>query len=547
MLALSRRSALICGAAAFAAAPSAAGVFLLDGEFAHGVASGDPDQDSVIIWTRITPLTSAPGGRVKWEVANDEAFREIVAAGEILSGPARDWTAKAVARGLAPGRTYYYRFNAKNASSPVGRTKTLPQGGVDRARFAVVSCSNYAAGFFNVYDLIACEEEIDAVIHLGDYIYEYGGERGAAIGRSHEPPWEVVTLSDYRRRHAQYKADAASRAMHARHPLIAIWDDHEVADNSWKGGANNHDSASEGDWDARRRAALQAYYEWMPVREPDGAPEAFFRHFAYGDLLTLAAFETRLMARDRQIAYSDMRALKTREEVEAFRAEILWDESRNMLGSAQLDYFDRVWSEADARGTTWRIVANQVLMGKVRTPDLTKRFTEEDIADMERTWRSARSFVEFSANRLIIAPDSWDGYPAARERLYDRVRESGGGLIVLTGDTHAWWANDLTDHRGQSMGVELGVHSVSSGAAFARDSYGGKGAEYARLLAQDNDDVRFVSGENHGYIDLHVERDGATAVFRGVDTVQSPAYQSLIHAQFEIERAEGIPAFANVL
>ena len=547
MLTLSRRSVLIVGAAAIAATPAIAGAALLDGEFAHGVASGDPDQQSVVIWTRVTPLTSAPGGRVKWEVANDEAFREIVAAGEMVSGPARDWTVKAIARGLAPGRTYYYRFHAKNAASPVGRTKTLPQGAVDMARFAVVSCSSYAAGFFNVYDLIAREEEIDAVIHLGDYIYEYGGERGAAIGRRHEPPWDIVTLSDYRRRHAQYKTDPSSRAMHARHPLIAIWDDHEVADNSWKGGANNHDIASDGDWDVRRRAALQAYYEWMPVREPDGAPEAFFRHFAYGDLLTLAAFETRLMARDRQIAYGDMRALKTPEEVEAFRTGMLWDESRNRLGAAQLDYFERVWREADDRGTKWRVVANQILMAKVNTPDLTRRFTEEDIADMERTWRSARSFVEFSANGLMIAPDSWDGYPAARERLYDRVRKSEGGLIVLTGDTHAWWANDLTDQHGQHMGVELGVHAVSAGAAFSRESYGGKGAEYARFLTEENDDVRFVSGESNGFIDLRIERDGATAVYRGVDTVESEDYQSLVRAQFEITRLDGIPEFAKAV
>ncbi len=525
------------------------------GIFAHGVASGDPQSDSVVIWTRITPPPNARLAiplTVVWESAADEGFTDMRGKGEAQTGPSRDWTVKTLLRDLTPGETYYYRFRIGDEYSPVGRTKTLPVGALDRARFAAISCSNYPFGHFNVYDLIARQDGLDAVLHLGDYIYEYGpdgygGETGARLGREHEPARETVTLDDYRRRHGQYKSDPASQAMHAAHPLIPIWDDHETSNNSWKNGAENHQPETEGEWNARKRAALQAYYEWMPVREPASAPEAFFRSYAYGDLLTLAAIETRLMARARQFEYSDViPTLETPEDVDRFKNQILWDETRDMLGAAQIDYLDRTMRQSVAAGQPWRLIANQIIMANVTAPDLTRYVTEEDIVSLEQQWSQARAFVKSSALGLPANLDAWDGYPAARERFYNMIKTAGAeGMIVVTGDTHTWWANDLVARDGAHMGVELGVNSVTSPSPFRPEFLGGKGKQYALLTNRDNKDVRYLSGEHHGFIDLHVERDSARAAFMAVDTIESRNYNAFEKAGFDIARTQGGAAFKD--
>ena len=440
-----------------------------------------------------------------------------------------DWTAKAAPAGLAPGRTYHYRFRAGDAVSPTGRAKTLPDGPLAEARFAVVSCSNYPFGHFNVYDQIARRDDLDAVLHLGDYIYEYGpdgygGESGARLGRPHDPPHEIVSLADYRRRHAQYKADPASRAMHAAHCLIAIWDDHETADNSWAEGANNHDPATEGEWAARKRAALQAYYEWMPIRDPEPGRlrESIFRSFSFGDLLTLAALETRLLARGAQLNFNDFGpSLRTPQDVAAFKRDVLWDRGRNMLGDEQLAYLEGVFRASVAKGQPWRLLANQIIMAQVTAPDLSPHVDEAGIQELEKSWDQARAFVEASKLGLPTNLDAWDGYPAARERFYEVAARTGAkeGLIVVTGDTHTWWANDLRRQDGTPMGVELGVHSVTSPSPYRKAFLGGKGAEYALLTNQENKAVRYLSGEDHGYIDLKIARDRAEAKFLAVDTV----------------------------
>ena len=552
-------TALATGAASCASSPKLTPYVAVSestgGLFAHGVASGDPDATSVVIWTRVSPASDTPAGatmNVVWETAIDEAFTEIRGAGEAVTGASRDWTVKILLGDMAPGATYYYRFRVGDNTSPVGRAKTLPAGAVERARFAVVSCSNYPFGYFNVYDLIARHDDLDVVIHLGDYLYEYsregyGGEAGARLGREHLPAHEIVSLTDYRTRHAQYKADPSSQAMHAKHSMIAIWDDHETANNSWKDGAQNHDPATEGDWETRRRAALQAYYEWMPVREPSLAPEAFFRSFSFGDLLTVAAIETRLMARARQFEYSDViPTLETPADIERFKNEILWDETREMLGAAQLDYLDRTFRTSIGAGQPWRLLANQIIMAKVTAPDLTEYVTEEDIISLEQQWDQARPFVKSSALGLPANFDAWDGYPAARERFYQMAKEAGeDGLIVVTGDTHTWWANDLTTRDGAQMGVELGVNSITSPSPYRSEFLGGKGAEYALLTNRDNKDVRYLSGESHGYIDLTITHDGARAEFIGVDTIESRNYNGFTKVAFDIEKKDGAAEFSD--
>ncbi|WP_425410956.1 alkaline phosphatase D family protein [Hyphococcus sp.] len=560
---ITRRGALLSGlavgASSCASAPKMTPYTAVsegaEGIFAYGVASGDPGPDSVIIWTHVSPPVGAriaAPAQIVWETASDEAFTTLLAKGEAETGPSRGWTVKVLLQGLQPGSTYYYRFRYGDAYSRVGRTRTLPAGAVEAARFAVVSCSNYPFGFFNVYDLISREDDLDAVIHLGDYIYEYstdgyGGEAGAALGRNHQPAHEIITLADYRQRHAQYKQDPSSQAMHARHPIIPIWDDHETSNNSWKDGAENHEPETEGDWNARRRAALQAYYEWMPVREPEMAPEAFFRSFSYGDLLTIAAIETRLMSRARQFEYSEIiPALKTPEDIERFKRDILWDQTREMLGDAQMDYLDRTFRNAGAGGQPWRLIANQIIMAKVTAPDLNPHVTEDDIVALEQQWNQARAFIKSSALGLPTNLDAWDGYPAARERFYDLARNAGdSGMIVVTGDTHTWWANDLKDRNGAQMGVELGTHSVTSPSPYRKEFLGGKGAEYALLTNRDNEDVRYLSGENHGFIHLTLTRDAARAEFRAVDSIETGAYNGFTKAAFEIAKKDGAAVFSD--
>ncbi|MEO0398199.1 MAG: alkaline phosphatase D family protein [Pseudomonadota bacterium] len=526
------------------------------GAFQHGVASGDPGPRSLVLWTRVTPAQSGAAGVIEaeWEIARDANFTDVAKKGVALTGPSRDWTVKVLVDDLTPGAQYFYRFRSGDAVSPTGKTRTLPQGALDAARFAVVSCANYAFGFFNAYDQIARREDFDAVIHLGDYLYEYGqdkygGDVGARIGRNHAPAHETISLTDYRQRHAQYKTDPSCQAMHAAHPMIAIWDDHETSNNSWKDGAENHQKETEGDWNARRRAALQAYYEWMPVRDPaPGRPaEGLFRAYAYGDLLTLTALETRLMARSRQFEYSEVvPTLKTQADIDAFRDRVLWDESREMLGQAQRDYMETTLRKASGANHPWRLIANQIIMTEVIAPDLTPHVSEEDILELEKDWDQARPFVEFSALGLPVNLDAWDGYPAARERFYQLLQETKSeGVIVVTGDTHTWWANDLSNRAGDAMGVELGVASVTSPSPYRPEFLGGKGAEYALLTNRDNKAVRYLSGESHGYIDLAVGRETAEARYMAVDTIESRAYNAYEQAAFTIAKKDGTAAFKD--
>ena len=523
--------------------------------FAHGVASGDPAPDSVVLWTRVS--TSEPVA-LTWEMSGDEAFSSITVSGEVEARAESDFTAKVVASGLAPGARYYYRFRVGDAISPIGRTRTLPTGAIEAARFGVISCSNFPFGHFNVYDLVARDEDLDAVIHVGDYIYEYGaseGEYGASEGarlnRPHDPPHELTSLDDYRRRHAQYKSDPCLQAAHAAHPFIVVWDDHEVANDTWSGGAENHDPRTEGDWSARKRAALQAYYEWMPIREPDLARprEAIFRSFSYGDLLTVAAIETRLTARSESFEYNVIvPTLTSPEAIARFRDEILWSKDRELLGAAQIDYLRGALKSSMDKGQAWRLIANQVIMAKVTAPNLEPHLTEGDLAELEAQWDQARAFVKFSTLGLPTNLDAWDGYPAARERFYDVVRETSGadGLLVVTGDTHTWWANDLVAKDGAHVGVELGCHSVTSPSPYRKEFLGGKGAEYALLTGQDNEDVRYISGEDHGYIALTVARDEVDARFVAVSTIESPHYDAFEKAGFTIRKSGGKAQFAGV-
>ena len=279
--------------------------------FIHGVASGDPRADRVILWTRVeAPPGSTP--EVAWEISSDERFHRIEARGTLATGAARDYTVKIDAQGLHPGRTYYYRFSARGERSPIGRTRTPRAGSVRHLRLAIASCANLPFGYFNVYRRIAERADLDGVLHLGDYLYEYQNGRygnGTALDRIPEPDREVVTLDDYRHRHAQYKRDPDLQEAHRQHPFITVWDDHEFANNTWRDGAENHNpDRGEGEWAARRAAAVQAYLEWMPIREDLATRRPrIYRSFAFGDLADLIMLDTRLLDRDEQAPSRDAR------------------------------------------------------------------------------------------------------------------------------------------------------------------------------------------------------------------------------------------------
>ena len=511
------------------------------GAFSHGVASGDPLSDAVILWTRVTPDNPTDGPlEVIWEMANGADFANIVQSGAFETGPARNWTVKIDVTGLTAGTEYFYRFSTGEAVSPTGRTRTLPDGAIDSLRFAVVSCANWQDGFFNAYDHIARQDDYDALLHLGDYLYEYGAEQVIGserekMGRLHEPRHEIVSLADYRLRHAQYRTDPSLQAATAKMPLIAIWDDHESSNDSWRDGAENHQT-EDGDWIARKEAALRAYYEWMPVRDPQPgrAREALYRSFEFGDLLTLTAVETRLLARGEPIIIDDYFDMLRAEGADRFKAEILNDPNRAMLGDDQIKYITDTLAASKAAGKPWRMLANQVVIGRVNTPDMTPHVDEAAIQAIEPVWDGVRDFVELSKYGLPLYPDSWDGYPVARDRFYDSLDAAGvEDVLVVTGDAHEFWVNDLTKADGTRMGVEIGTTSVSSDTIGS--FLGEAAADYALLMTQTNPDVRYYNAVHNGYTDLEITRKEVVAHLVAVDNVTSPEYGAFEVATFAIQ------------
>jgi len=437
-----------------------------DPHFEHGVASGDPLQDRVILWTRVTPQAGWQGSLpVRWTIALDPELNQEVANGIVATSPEHDYTVKVDAAGLQPGRTYYYRFRVGAAVSPVGRTRTLPGPDARQVRLAAFCCSNYPAGFFNVYADAARRDDLDAVLHLGDYIYEYGqGGYGtghaAELGRMPQPTAELMSLEDYRARYAQYRQDPALQALHAAVPFITVWDDHEFTDDTWRGGAPGHDD-SKLPFADRRIAAARAYFEWLPIRQPDPLePLRIYRSFEFGRVLSLHMLDTRVIGRDRQVDsdnYTDF---------DAYLAD-LNDPSRQMLGRDQLAWLD---AQVAASGARWQVLGQQVLMGRMEHAECVVKgeFSMEELQTLRELQRAVPERLTAAQNAALAArtlpyyDDSWDGYPAERERVFDLMRGRGKNLVVLSGDSHNAWASELFDAQGRRVGVEFAAPSVSS-------------------------------------------------------------------------------------
>ena len=503
----------------------------LNETFLHGVASGDPLTDRVIIWTRVSNQDKKKV-KVRWRVARDPDFRKLVARGRVTTGPDRDYTVKVDVDGLDAGTEYYYRFDAGGDSSTVGRTKTLPEGNVDTARFAVVSCSNYPYGFFHVYRDIAGQDDLDAVIHLGDYIYEYGlggyaTEYAEALGRVPDPPVETVTLEHYRLRHAQYKSDPDSQAMLASLPLIAVWDDHEITNDAWRAGAQNHDE-EEGSYAERVLAAVQAYFEWMPIRgEANARDTRIFRSFEYGDLLSLVMLDTRLYGRDAQPDANG----ETDPEVIGQRMQ---DPSRRLLGQEQEAWFA---AELERSSATWQLIGQQVLVAPLRSPDLTPLVDLEQNRGLPLEW--IERIVAVSKNNPPMILDTWNGYPVAREEFLGTLAAYASNPVVLTGDMHTSTASDLIPRGGEApVAVELMTTSVTSPGF---DEYLPQVRPNAVRDAtlEMNPMLRYMETSRRGWLAVTLTHDDCLAEWHLVDSVHAPQYEKTVDKRLVV-KAGGI-------
>ncbi|WP_435211625.1 alkaline phosphatase D family protein [Luminiphilus sp. nBUS_16] len=434
--------------------------------FTHGVASGDPLSDRVILWTRVLPgdgaLVTLTG---RWEVAEDLQFKRVVISGETTTGPERDHTVKVDATGLQPATNYWYRFVFNGVTSAVGRTRTLPVGAVEAFSLAVCSCSNYPQGYFNAYRDIA-QADIDVVMHLGDYIYEYAQGVYAnpyvvdSLGRAVVPEHEILVLEDYRQRYGLYRTDEDLQAAHAAHPWICVWDDHELANNTWHSGAQNH-SDDEGDFFARMQMARKAYHEWMPIRTPAQTDQGpIYRSFQVGDLADIIMLDTRLEGRDEQLDYRrDL--LDAKRPPEVFEATLRRNPERTLLGEDQFHWLANQLAASKDRGAPWQFLGQQVLMGKINIPQM----TQEQLASLTLP-EEVRSYVlgtlQLGAYGLPLNLDAWDGYPADRERVFSLLLELANNPVVVAGDTHNGWAFNLQTEAGVPVGVEVGCPGVTS-------------------------------------------------------------------------------------
>jgi alkaline phosphatase D len=450
-----------------------------DDLFQHGVASGDPLSDRVILWTRVTQ-DQLEAVDVYFEIATDPMMMNLVNAGYApVADGARDFTAKVDADGLSPSTTYYYRFRAMDKVSPIGRTKTAPapEDQVDLSRIAICSCSSLSNGYFHAYREMA-KQDLDAVLHLGDYIYEYGG--GGV--RQYEPDREIVTLEDYRTRYSQYRRDPDLQEAHRQHPFIVVWDDHESTNNSWEDGAQNHQPETEGDWQVRKDTAQQVYSEWMPIRDQEDVGK-IWRKFQYGNLFDLLMLDTRLFGRDEQVSDEDGRS----------------DPERTILGEQQAVWLDENLSGSTA---TWKLLGQQVMFGQLWVGDGTP-----------------------------LNNDQWDGYEASRDRVFDTIEANDvDNTVVLTGDIHTSWSMDLSRNPQDSevynpetgegsLGTEFVVTSITSPSLGSLTAFGDL---VDQVLSENDPHIKYYELVKKGFAVLDIRPDRLQTDYFYVGDVADP-------------------------
>lgn len=528
-----------------------------DASFTHGVASGDPTASSVILWTRAVS-NPAVDFSVRWTVSSTPDMQSVVRTGTAMALAARDYTVKVDADGLQPGRTYYYQFTYSGVASPVGVTRTLPVGDVANVKLAVFSCTFFAKGYFNVYREAAKRDDIDACLHLGDYIYEYAPGQYVTPASAAKvvtepraaqlvPQKEILTLTDYRQRYANARSDADLQELHRKTAWIVIWDDHETANNSWRDGAENHTPATEGPWSARVSAALQAYYEWLPIREPaSGNLRQGYRSFDFGNLARLMMLETRLLARDEQLSPQVYVANWTAAlQGKAYPADLRADGTpRTFIGAEQT-----AWLNNAAVGSTqtWQLFGNQVFLHYEAAPDIlnSARLTAGDrlrlLNLLEQVFPGqAQTIAQLGAVGLPLPDlaDNWTGYPTERDAMYALLARCRNP-IVLTGDSHNAWGVNLrrrTASGHQSIGVEFAGASVTSpgyeetAPVITPDKTAGLVMDATQIL----DQMVYANTAQRGYMLVDITPQRVRNEWHFVDTVFSPLYTARLERTAEV-------------
>jgi len=556
--------AALVGASSLSACGDSSGS-IIPSQFLYGVASGDPLANSVILWTHAKRPNTDSDVNLTWQLATDNGFTNIVKTGTVMASMAAGNTAKVDATGLTAGTVYYYRFmDETGATSPTGTTKTLPSASVTSVKFAVFSCTLYSAGFFNVYES-ALSSGAEFAIHLGDYIYEYGSDpakfgntdstttpagTAVSLGRVVSPSNDMVSLSDYRARFALYRLDPNLQALHAKMPWITVWDDHEFANNAYMTGAQNHDPATQGDWLTRKATAARAYHEWMPIRTPDASNLLkIFRKFDFGNLFSLHMIDTRIEGRTKQVYgwYGDPFDAKVQPYAWAdYQAGltpvggVYPDAANKMMSDTQ---FSWLTTNINSATTTWQIIGNQDIMAKLWYPASVIQANAQGTAAFQTavtnylTLKAGNPANTALVPKLPINMDSWDGYPIQRETLLQSIRLTGKKLVVLSGDSHNAWFNDLRTLDGTTkVGVEFATSSVTApgyesaglgelgpyidGSAVAGGNFGTR----AGLL----DDVNYVDTKRRGYLLMTVTASAVKGEFVFVDTVRSKAYTASV-------------------
>lgn len=459
--------------------------------FYHGVASGDPLSDRVIIWTRVTPENNDGNPiEVEWRIALDTSMNQIVNQGVYFADESRDYTVKVDADNLAPSTCYYFDFKVGDDYSVRGRAITADVGDNDHVRFGVVSCSNYQYGYFNAYRALAERNDLNAILHLGDYIYEYevGGYSANIEDREHEPEHETVTLEDYRLRYSHYRLDHDLQAVHQQYPFICVWDDHESADDSYVDGADNHDEATQGSWQVRKNNSKQAYFEWMPIRE-NPADSSIYRLFEYGDLINLYMLDTRLEGRDEQVGATSSE---------------LNDPSRTLLGLDQLNWLRDGLEQSTKK---WNILGQQVMMAPLL------------------------------AFGVPVNTDQWDGYPVERANLLNHIMNNDiENIVVLTGDIHTSWAIDIPLN-----GYVSSTGENSAGVEFVTTSITSPGLPIgigASLVQSFNPHVKYVNLNMRGYMVLDVTKEKTQAEWYHVDNINTTSYSESMANAFYVNDGE---------
>lgn len=514
--------------------------------FDYGVASGDPLADRVILWTHAQFSGFNDDVPLAWEVASDAAFASMVASGSAKAVAAAGHTVKVDAGGLRAGNDYYFRFRWGQHSSPVGKTRTLPATGAASLALAVLSCSNYPAGYFHAY-AEAAKSQAKYAVHLGDFIYEYAADGyasadAAALGRVSQPATECLTLADYRKRYAQYRSDPDSKIFHATMPVIAVWDDHEVANDTFTDGAENHTEGAEGRFTDRRAAAVQAWHEWLPVRTPDTKDLLkIYRSFDFGGLAAMHMLDTRLIGRDKQVSFTELLNSVTASGAMATLAST----TRSVMGTTQ-----RQWLQGQmaASTATWQVLGQQVLMARMEFPVSVLTALNPDNTGADAVAAGQKAINDYltakataaqapslltDTQKALLNPalnpqlgynlDAWDGYPVEREIVLTTAKQLGKKLVVLAGDTHNAWASQLTLQDGTVVGHEFATSSVSSPGF----------EEYLPTLTPDQskaiflgvvDDLKYADTSRRGFLLMQFTPTEAKGTWHFVSSVKSRTY-----------------------